>query len=252
MFNQPLKQQVMSFTVVVTAILVSSAVSGQSSRPPSPQGKQTSQEFRAKVTRAVASKYLLYMPAGRTTSDGPLPVIVYLHGGSLRGDDVEKVRTLGLPHRLEAEASFPFIVIAPLCPAGEIWTDADAVIGVLDEVLAKYPADRHRVYLTGHSMGGRGALYVAFRYPTRFAAVVAMSALTPVNAWATRLSKLPIWYIHGVEDDQAPISDGDALVHALQATGNDVKYSRLDHRNHSILDLYDKSEWYEWLLQYQR
>lgn len=49
-----------------------------------------------------------------------------------------------------------------------------------------------------------------------------------------------------------PIGDGDALVQAFRAAGNNVKYSRLDHRGHSILDIYDKSEWYEWLLQHRR
>jgi predicted peptidase len=200
----------------------------------------------------MATKYLLHLPASQSDTHGLWPVIVYLHGGSLRGDDVETLRTLGLPHRLETDASFPAIVISPLCPVGEIWTDAEAVMGVLDDVLAKYPADRHRVYLTGHSMGGRGALYVAFRYPTRFAAIVAMSAVSPIDAWATRLSEVPVWYIHGVDDQQAPIDDGDALVRALKAAGGDVTYSRLEHRDHSILDIYGKPEWLAWLLQHRR
>jgi predicted peptidase len=130
------------FPVALVAMIASSAVSGQPPQAPSPLGRQTAREFHADVTRSIATKYLLYVPAGRGTSEGPLPVVVYLHGGSLRGDDVEKLRTVGLPHRLETEASFPFVVIAPLCPAGEIWTDADAVVGVLDEVLSEYPADR--------------------------------------------------------------------------------------------------------------
>src|SRR5262249_21007944 len=154
------------------------------------------------------------------------------HGGSLRGDNIEALRTIGLPHRLEVDHAFPFIVIAPLCPKGEIWTDAEGIIGVLDDVLAKYPVDRRRVYITGHSMGARGALYVAYKYPQRFAAIAALSAYSPINEWAPRLAKIPIWYVHGVKDNIAPITDGDGLVQALKAAGCDVKYLRLEDRDH--------------------
>lgn len=238
--------------ITIVVFVCGSAAAQRSSQPVVSGAGQSAHEFRTQATRPVFTKYLLYLPDGYSTADHPLPVIVYLHGGSLRGDDVDKLRTLGLPHRLERESAFPFIVISPLCPAGEIWTDADSVIGVLDEVLAKYPADRHRVYLTGHSMGGRGALYIAFKHPERFAAVVAMSALSPITDWAPQLSKIPIWYLHGVDDQLAPIADGDELVAALHAASGNVKYTRMDHRDHSILDIYNKSEWYEWLLEHQR
>jgi len=212
---------------------------------------QTVQQVETRISRTVRTKYLLYAPAGYERQQ-KLPVILYLHGGSLRGDNIEVLRTTGLPHRLEGDHSFPFIVVAPLCPDGEIWTDAEAVIGVLDDVLAKYPADRSRVYITGHSMGGRGALYIAYKYPDRFAAIASMSAYSPVNEWASRLAKIPIWYVHGVNDNIAPITDGDALVQALKAAGGQVKYLRLDGKDHFILDLYERNDWSDWLLMHSR
>jgi len=69
------------------------------------------------------------------------PLILYLHGGSLRGDDVERLRTLGLPHRLESEPDFPFVVVSPQCPAGEIWTDVEAIDALLDRVAHDYRID---------------------------------------------------------------------------------------------------------------
>jgi poly(3-hydroxybutyrate) depolymerase len=38
-------------------------------------------------------------------------------------------------------------------------------------VVATHAIDPERVYLTGHSMGGRGAFYLAYRAPERFAAI---------------------------------------------------------------------------------
>jgi hypothetical protein len=43
-------------------------------------------------------------------------VILYLHGAGMRGGDVERLRSAGLPHLLESTQTFPFIVASPLCP----------------------------------------------------------------------------------------------------------------------------------------
>jgi predicted peptidase len=209
----------------------------------------TSGTFETRVTQQVELKYLLHVPKN---AKAPLPVLVYLHGGSLRGDDVKRLRTMGLPARLEKEPAFPMIVIAPLLPAGEIWTNDAAIVALIDEVLRTQQADRTRVYITGHSMGGRGALYVAYKHPERFGAVIAASAVSPVTHWATKLRNVPLWYVHGAKDVQAPVADGDALVKAIRDAGGDVKYSRLDERDHFLLDFYDDDEFVQWLLAHRK
>ncbi len=106
---------------------------------------QQSRSFKKKVARNVNGKYLLYLPADYGKTKKRFPLIMYLHGGSIRGDDVEKVRTLGLPQLLEQDKSFPFVVVSPLCSAGEIWTDTEMLIGILDEAVSKYSVDAERV-----------------------------------------------------------------------------------------------------------
>jgi predicted peptidase len=92
---------------------------------------------------------------------------MYLHGGSRRGNDIEKLREpgYGLPALVEKDKSFPFIVLSPQGPDGEYWTDSEALVALLDDVIKKYSVDPCRVYLTGHSMGGRGTWYLAYRHP---------------------------------------------------------------------------------------
>ena len=206
----------------------------------------------AAAARPLSAKYLVYLPAEYEKSDQTWPVIVYLHGGSVRGEDIGKLRALGLPRRLDADRSFPFIVVSPLCPAGEIWTDVDTVIAILDEVLSQYRGDRTRVYLTGHSMGGRGALYFAFKRPDRFAAVLALSAVSPILEWAPTLAHIPIRYFHGVKDREAPVADGDALVRAVEDAGGQITYTRLEDADHFLLDTYFSGEWYQWFLRHRR
>src|SRR5436305_4975997 len=79
---------------------------------PSP-GEQTEQKFEGKTRRTVSSKYLLFLPSDyNQDTQRRWPLVLYLHGGSVRGDDINPLRTLGLPRRLEHDAKFPFVVVA--------------------------------------------------------------------------------------------------------------------------------------------
>jgi predicted peptidase len=214
---------------------------------------QHSEEFQGTVTRAVQMKYLLFIPdTYRDNEPKKWPLIMYLHGGSRRGDDTDKLREpgFGLPALLEKEKSFPFIVVSPLCPNGEFWTDTESLIVLLDKIEKEYAVDLSRVYLTGHSMGGFGTWYLAYKYPDRFAAIAPMSAPFVVTAWADRLKKMPIWAFHGSDDNLVPIGGPKDLIAALRALGNDVRFTVLPGRDHFILDTYENKELYSWFLEH--
>jgi predicted peptidase len=216
---------------------------------------QRAREFHGTVTREAQIKYLLFLPEGYNgNTDKRWPLIMYLHGGSRRGTDIEKLREpgYGLPALVEKNKSFPFIVLSPQCPEGEYWTDTDDLIALLDEVLKNYAADPRRVYLTGHSMGGRGTWYLAYEHPEKFAAIAPMSGLFLSTAWASRLKHMPIWAFHGEKDDIAPISDTVELLKALRDAGNkDVRFTALPDRDHFILDEYENQALYSWFLEHK-
>ncbi len=214
---------------------------------------QQARTLDASLTRSERLSYLLYLPTDYPREPQKRwPLILYLHGGSLRGDDVERVRSLGLPHKLESEPNFPFVVVSPLCPAGEIWTDAAGIAALLDQVARETRVDVARVYITGHSMGGRGALYFAHRLPERFAAVLALSPVSPVDTWADSLARVPLWIIHGTADAAAPVVETRELAAAIQAAGGRPRVDLLEGRDHFLLDHYDRREVYDWLLEHRR
>jgi predicted peptidase len=216
---------------------------------------QHPQEFDGTVTRSVHVKYLLFIPDGYRSSDPKRwPLIMYLHGGSRRGDDIEKLREpgFGLTALVEQNKSFPFIVLSPQCPEGEYWTDTEALIALLDEVENKYQVDPARVYLTGHSMGGFGTWYLAYKHPERFTAIAPMSAPFTVTAWAARLKDMPIWAFHGANDSLVPIAGSKELIDALRSLGNDVRFTVLPGRDHDILDVYKNQALYGWFLEHVR
>lgn len=213
---------------------------------------QQAHTLQREVTQKVETQYLLFLPRGYEKSQERWPLILYLHGGSLRGDDIRQMKKYGLAEKVEADPEFPFIVVSPQCHSGEIWTDADALGAVLDDVARNCRVDPDRVYVAGHSMGGRGALYAAYRMPNRFAAVVSLAPVSPINAWAGKLAGVPLWLFHGPNDQFTPLKEVEEFIHAIEAAGGHPQFTVLPGRDHYILDVYDRPDLYKWIAQQKR
>jgi predicted peptidase len=231
---------------------MSASVRAASDSDPPPAGQQQSHTLQREVPHKVAIQYLLFLPEGYDNSRERWPLILYLHGGSLRGDDISQMKRWGLAEKAAADPKFPFIVVAPQCHKGEIWTDVDALGAVLDEVARTHRVDPDRVYVTGHSMGGRGALYAAFKMPERFAAVVSLGPVSLITAWADKLATIPLWLFHGPNDQFTPLKEVEELVRAIEAAGGHPQFTVLPGRDHYILDVYDRPDLYDWLVQQKR
>ncbi len=195
-------------------------------------------------------QYLMYEPAPSRTAK--LPVIVYLHGTEVPGSDANALRKKGLPRVLEGSPSFPFIVVAPMCPGDQGSCVIEAIDAVLDDVLRMPQADARRVYLVGGDVGARSALYLAYRQPSRFAAVVAAGAISPAPGWAPRLSRVPIWYMHGAQDPMTPIEAAETFVDAVRGAGGEIKFTRFEHHGHSLTDVLEDATLYRWLRQFRQ
>jgi predicted peptidase len=213
---------------------------------------QRAHVLQREVPHKVDIQYLLFLPKGYDKSANQWPLILYLHGGSLRGDDIGQMKKFGLAKKVEAASSFPFIVVSPQCHNGEIWTDVDALGAVLDDVSRTHRVDPNSVYVTGHSMGGRGALYTAYKMPNRFAAVVSLGPVGPITAWAEKLAPIPLWLFHGANDQFTPLKEVEELVHEIEAAGGHPHFTVLPGRDHYILDVYDRPDLYKWLAQQKR
>ncbi|MEY2557694.1 MAG: hypothetical protein QOE34_1119 [Verrucomicrobiota bacterium] len=237
--------------VVVLGIVFIFSGHARSEPGPAPTGQQTL-TLQREVPHKIEMQYLLFLPKGYEKSADKWPLILYLHGGSLRGDDIGKMKKYGLTAKVETDPDFPFILVSPQCRQGEIWTDVDALGAILDEVARTRRVDPDRVYITGHSMGGRGALYIAYKMPDRFAAVVSLAPIGPITAWADKLSAVPLWLFHGPNDQFTPLKEVEELVHAIEAKGGHPQLTVLPGRDHYILDVYDRPDLYKWIAQQKR
>src|SRR5215470_10546578 len=94
---------------------------------------QTVKEFKFQKVQNVTVKYLLFLPKGYDAkSTKRWPLMLFLHGAGERGSDIWKVATHGPPKIVATDPDFPFIVVSPQCPEGEIWS-TDPLLGLLDD-----------------------------------------------------------------------------------------------------------------------
>jgi pimeloyl-ACP methyl ester carboxylesterase len=210
-------------------------------------------EFDAGGDPALVHGYLLYLPTGIESRSWPL--IVYLHGRSLSGDNLSLLTRYGLPDRLQDDEGFPFLVVAPQVPAGQSWTDTERLTALVRDVADRYPVDRTRIYLIGYSMGAGGVWREAVAHPDLFAAVSPAAAWTPEPSEeiAEALEDLPIRIYHGTADEAAPFARAEAMAEALERAGVDVTFSVFQGADHGELThIYKEDELYGWLLDHQR
>ena len=90
---------------------------------------------------------------------------------------------------------------------------------VIDLVRKEFKVDDHRTYLMGHSMGGAGTLYLAIKYPQRWAAAVALApaAFTVDREGLGKIPKMPIMLVHGDMDTVVPVTVGRAWAEAMKS-----------------------------------
>ena len=110
--------------------------------------------------RDVTLNYLLYLPPGYDPQRSERwPLVLFLHGSSMRGNDINLVKRQGLSKLVNQGQEFPFILVSPQCPSLQWWTwpQLSATLSnLLDEVESTYAVDPERMYVTGLSMGGFG------------------------------------------------------------------------------------------------
>ncbi|MBZ0300434.1 MAG: prolyl oligopeptidase family serine peptidase [Anaerolineae bacterium] len=209
--------------------------------------------FSSEIRLRVDLNYLLYLPPDYESRES-WPLILFLHGRGERGDDLEQVKLHGLPRRIAQGDHFPFIIVAPQCPASSYWTEElDALNALLDEVIAHYLVDSRRIYLTGLSMGGRGTWFLAGRYPERFAAIAPICGVGLNWQAQERLTNLPVWAFHGEADSVNPVTESINMIRWLREAGGNARltlYPGVDHD--SWTETYHNPELYDWFLSHSR
>lgn len=179
------------------------------------------------------------------------PVFIFLHGASLCGNDLNKVRRYGTLDAVEKGRELDAYVIAPQNPGGA-WSPRK-VMNVLKWVEDYYNVDYDRIYVLGMSLGGYGAIDFAATYPDDIAAAMAFCGGGSVKD-LSGLNRVPLWIVHGTADRAVSVSQSDKVVQAMKdadASTPRLIYDRIPGMNHSQpARLFYLAETYNWLLNH--
>ncbi|MDX2112102.1 MAG: prolyl oligopeptidase family serine peptidase [Verrucomicrobiota bacterium] len=208
------------------------------------------QGLKKKIGGATVYPYLTFLPKDfKTQKDKRWPVLLYLHGSG-GGRSLEHLEKEEMRFVLPKAQEYPWIIIAPQSFGG--WNVA-AVQDVLDEVERKYPVDTDRIYVSGFSMGGSGTWRAAIGLTGRIAAA-APSAGWVTYELADRVKDLPLYIIHGENDETVSYSSAHAMYDALAAIQGRVRMTVFNGAGHVVCHnrTYVDTDVFYWFLQQRR
>jgi poly(3-hydroxybutyrate) depolymerase len=211
--------------------------------------------------------YALYIPRDFDHARR-YPLVISLHeGNSSHRLNLRRVFGRG---NLAAEAyehaspRFPrlrdidYIVASPLARGGMGGYQGVAereVYDVLDDVERRLPIDQDRVYLTGISAGGAGALWLAATRPDIWAAVAAVCPAPAPEATelAGNLVNVPVHLFHGDADPVVSVELSRLWTAKLAAYGAPVEYAEYRGVRHNSWELaYKDGAVFDWFGQHKR
>jgi len=210
--------------------------------------------------------YALYVPRNYSP-DRTWPLVVSLHGaGSNHRLNLRRVFGKGnLPGESDVLASrvFPplgdvdYIVASPLARGdmGYRGIGEKDVLDVLADVKRRFRVDPDRVYLTGLSLGGGGALWLGMTRPDIWAAVAAVCPAVPdgLEELAGNLQNVPVKVFQGEIDPVVPAVQTRAWVQRLRDAGVAVEYAEYRSVRHNAWDTaYRDRAIFEWFGHHRR
>ncbi len=185
-----------------------------------PVGLLPSQEV---VVGERSEQFGLYVPTSYTPAQS-YGLVLCLHGAGFTGD--------AYLDRWHPRLGDRYLVACPTVPTAAWWTRhaEDTLLATMRTIVDRYRVDRSRIFLTGMSNGGIGALLIGSLHAPVFAGVAPMAAgldevLFPLLA---NFRNTPVYLIHGAKDHVMPVD----LSRAIAAQLTDLGYAHV-YREHA-------------------
>ncbi len=205
--------------------------------------------YTNKVTNGY--NFWIYTPEGYDTTSADKPIVLFLHGQSLCGSDLNRVRRYGPLDALKMGRKIDAVVVAPQNPGGS-WNPAK-IMNVLQWVEARYAVDTNRLYVLGMSLGGYGTIHFVAAYPDKVAAAMALCGGSNLSDHCS-LCQVPLWIMHGTADKAISFSQSQKIVNAMKACGDTsrLRFTKLPGQSHGALaKIFYLEETYEWLFAHR-
>lgn len=184
--------------------------------------------------------------------------MLFLHGSSQRGVDIEQIRECGIPRLIEAGADFPFIMAAPLCSEEQSW-DTETLLRLLDSLESEFNVNEDRIYVTGFELGGYATWDLAAAAPDRLAAIVPFGGnpsdlrFIENTDW---LKKLHVWSFYNENDKTTEFDRTKAVLSNHWRNGGYGRQTKLTDSNEPSVDAwtraYEAADVFSWMLAQNR
>lgn len=194
--------------------------------------------------------FWIYTPEDYYYSQKNTPVIIFLHGASLCGNNLNRVRRYGPLDAIIKGRQIPALVIVPQ-NSGGAW-NPKKINDVLEWTKKNYPLDSTRVYVIGMSLGGYGTMDFAGTYPEKIAAAMALCGGCSLKN-QNRLGEIPLWILHGTGDKAVSVKQSQVVVNHLEEKHLDkrLRYDWLPGASHGALArIFYMKKTYDWLFSH--
>lgn len=162
------------------------------------------------------------------TSDSKASLIVYLHGGTSKGNDnelqlnepgVDAITNWLLHNKQKA------IIVVPQCPEEMSWIGPtlSTVRALLQSIIAHGIIDESRIYIFGGSMGGTGTWGMLSTYPDFFAAAMPVAS-DPTYFDAKNVSHTPLYTVMGTDDTIMDIDKVESFLTEMDTYDADYRF----------------------------
>lgn len=150
-----------------------------------------------------------------------------------------------------------FLVASPLARGtmGYQGIPEQDVYDVIADVKRRFPVDEDRIYLTGVSMGGSGALRLALTHPDVWAAVapVCPGPEPALEKLAGNALDLPVRLFHGEQDPLVPVQSSRDWQRRFMDQGVAAEYLEFAAVRHNAWeDAYRDGALFEWFSRFRR
>ena len=169
---------------------------------------------------------------------GKSSLVIYLHGGSSKGNDNEKqMNEAGIDsitNYLESR-QIEAIYLVPQCPSDKSW--GGPMLGVLKSLIDKYVGDgivdKNSIYIFGGSMGGTGTWSMLSAYPGLFTAAMPVAG-NPSKCDADKVASTPVCTVMGTSDRIMSVETTADFINELNARNGITRFEIEEGWTHEI------------------
>lgn len=191
-----------------------------------------------------------------TDGVGNPSLVIYLHGGSSKGNDDTQMKEAGIDsiaNYLDFK-QLNAVYLVPQCPSDKSW--GGPMLGVLKALIDRYASseslDDTDVYIFGGSMGGTGTWSMLSAYPHLFTAAMPVAG-NPPKCDVDNVATTPVYTVMGTSDRIMSVETASDFINELNARGAITRFDIEEGWTHEMTCIQSyTTERLDWVLGHNR